>query len=116
MGDGYSVLVFDGLIDVVAERGLLSRLRQCLIGGLPPEGLWLTQSDEARALERLIRSGNELHDIPRRIAEVEASLEEWRMLSWEYMQMIARRGDADSVASSAEPATVGVQPGQGGRT
>jgi len=92
VGDGYSLMIFDGLIDVVAERGLLSKVRMGLIGRLPPNGLWLTQSEGARELERLIRTeGAELTDVPRRIAEVDATLEEWRVLSWEYMQVMTKR-------------------------
>jgi hypothetical protein len=96
LGDGYSLLVFDGLIDIVAKRDMTSRVRLGLIGGLPPDGMWLTQSEEARELERLIRTGGpELDDIPRRIAEVDATLEEWRILSWEYMQVVANRAPHD---------------------
>ena len=92
VGEGYTLLIFDGMIDAVARRGTLSRVRTGLLGGLPPKGLWLTQSEEARELEELIRTeGAVLDDIPRRIAEVDVSMEEWRILSWEYMQVVAQR-------------------------
>ena len=92
IGDGYIMLVFDGLIDIIADRSLVSRVRQGLIGGVPPRGLWLTHSEEARELERLIRSPDaDLSDIPRRIAEVDATLDEWRILSWEYLQILTER-------------------------
>jgi hypothetical protein len=91
-GDGYSMLVFDGLLDVVADRKLAARVRHSLVGGLPPRGLWLTQTDEARELERYIRSeGADLSTVPARIAEVDATLEESRILSWEYLQALAQR-------------------------
>ncbi len=100
VGEGYSLLVFDGLIDAVATRGLTSRVRVGLIGRMPPEGLWLTQSEPARELERLIRTeGAGLDDVPQRIAEVEASLEEWRVLSWEYTQVLAHRTNAQATAT-----------------
>jgi hypothetical protein len=98
-GDGYSMLVFDGLIDIIADRKLASRVRQGLIGGLPPKGLWLTQTPEARELEQLIRTdGADLRDVPRRIAEVEVTLDEWRILSWEYLQVLQER-DARGAAA-----------------
>ena len=106
LGENFSMLVFDGLIDIIADRELASRVRQGLIGGVPPRGLWLTQSEEARELERLIRTdGADLHDIPRRIAEVEASLEEWRILSWEYLR-IAHRTRARSLRRALPPGAV----------
>jgi hypothetical protein len=114
VGEGYSMLVFDGLIDIVAEKQLVSRVRQGLIGGLPPDGLWLTHSDGAREIERMIRSGEKFADIPRLMTEVDAPLEEWRMLSWEYMQALAakdvsRNGRGPAPTSSQDTARVDSQ-------
>jgi hypothetical protein len=93
VGAGYTLLIFDGLIDAVADRAKLSQIRMALIGGLPPKGLWLTHSEGARELERLIRTeGATMEDIPQRIAEVDATLEEWRILSWEYLQVLGKNG------------------------
>jgi hypothetical protein len=104
VGDGFIMLVFDGLIDIIAERKLASRVRQGLIGGVPPRGLWLTHSEEARELERLIRTpGADLTDIPRRISEVEASLDEWRILSWEYLQILTERDAARPQVAAGSP-------------
>lgn len=104
VGQGYTLLVFDGLIDAAASRGLLGRIRMALIGGLPPKGLWLTHSEGARELEKLIRTeGASMHDIPQRIAEVDATLEEWRILSWEYLQVLTKRAEGE-VGSVAPPA------------
>jgi hypothetical protein len=95
------MLVFDGLIDIVADKQLVSRVRHGIIGGLPPDGLWLTHSEGAREIERMIRSGEKLADIPRLMTEVDASLEEWRLLSWEYMQVLAVRESANASVSRA---------------
>ena len=106
-GNGYWLLVFDGLIDVVARKNVLSRVRAGLVGKMPPPGLWLTQSGEARELERYIRTeGTNLSDVPRRIATVDASLEEWRTLSWEYTQVLAREiaeENAELIEAEREP-------------
>jgi hypothetical protein len=101
-GDGYSLLVFDGLIDAVATRDMASRVRLGLLGGMPPDGLWLTQSEGARELEQFIRAEDaELRDVPQRIAAVDATLDEWRVLSWEYMQVLAKRGNQDAGPDAA---------------
>ena len=106
IGPGYTLMIFDGLIDAVAPRALLSKIRMGLIGGLPPKGLWLTHSEGAREVEKLIRTeGVSMQDIPRRIAEVEdATLEEWRILSWEYLQ-VQRRDGAQSGRTLGTTAT-----------
>lgn len=108
VGEGYTVLVFDGMIDVVATRDMLSKVRMGLIGRLPPKGLWLTQSEQARELERVIRTeGASLDDIPGRIAQVDATLEEWRILSWEYLQVLkqetAKNGESPAEAREEVP-------------
>jgi hypothetical protein len=92
VGSGYSLLVYDGLIDAVADRRLTSRIRSGVIGAMPPHGLWLTRSEQGREIEELIRTeGADLSDVPRRMAEVDVPLEEWRVLSWEYVLVIASR-------------------------
>jgi hypothetical protein len=91
-GDGYSLLVYDGLIDAVADRRLTSRIRSGVIGAMPPAGLWLTRSEQGREIEQLIRTdGADLSDIPRRMAELDVPLEEWRVLSWEYVLVVSSR-------------------------
>jgi hypothetical protein len=106
VGEGYSLLVFDGLIDAVATPALLSKVRMGLIGRLPPKGLWLTQSDQARELEKLIRAeGASLADVPQRIADVNATLEEWRILSWEYLQVLTQEAARNRDSVSAAPRT-----------
>jgi hypothetical protein len=108
-GDGYSMLVFDGLLDWVADRELAARVRHSLIGGMPPRGLWLTHSEGARELERYIRTeGADLSTVPARIAEVDATLEESRILSWEYLQMVLadeRAHEREQDAGTAAPAS-----------
>ena len=108
-GDGFDILIFSSLIDIVADGKRMSRLRRCLVGRLPPSGMWLTTSDEARELERDIREGRTpMHELQRRLAEIDVSLEEWRALNFEYMQVLVRRveessPDTHGPASSAGP-------------
>jgi hypothetical protein len=91
-GDNFSVLVFDGLIDAVVRRRMRGQMRLAIFGAMPPDGLWLTQSEEARPLEEAIRAGGAgLDDIPRRMSEADLTVDEWRVLSWEYMQVLATR-------------------------
>jgi hypothetical protein len=92
VGNGYSLLVYDGLIDAVAERRLTSRIRSGVIGAMPPAGLWLTRSEEGRKIEELIRTdGADLSDVPRQLAELDVPLDEWRILSWEYVLVLSSR-------------------------
>ena len=104
VGPGYRLLVFDGLIDAMAKRKMRRPLRAALIGGMPPDGLWLTQTERARELEKRIRAdGAELSDIPKRLSEIDATLEEWRVLSWEYTLLLAKRDNERQEAEDELP-------------
>jgi len=93
-GDDAELTIFATLIDVVAKKKNMGRLRSALLDRLPPAGMWWTQSPEAREIEGAIRTSaapEALLAAARRLALAQLGAEEWRVLQREYLIAVRER-------------------------